>query len=341
MKSILVTGGAGFIGSQFVRQTIAAQLAKVIVLDSLTYAGNLGNLEEVADSALLHFYRGDIADGGLVAGLLLKHQCDAVIHFAAETHVDRSIRRPGKFVQTNVVGTCSLLDAALHHYQSMDEVERRLFRFLHVSTDEVYGQLGESGQFSETSCYAPSSPYAASKASSDHFVRAYFKTYGFPSLITNCSNNYGPFQNVEKLIPSTISKAIRGEALPVYGTGKNVRDWLHVEDHCRALLMVLESGRVGETYSIGGDSELANIDVVRQICAHLDKTIGVPDKSFSDLIRYVDDRPGHDFRYAINHSKITSELGWRPKIEFHSGIARTVDWYVQNNGLATQSGSSP
>jgi dTDP-glucose 4,6-dehydratase len=336
MRSIFVTGGAGFIGSQFVRQSIAANEVDVIVLDALTYAGSLANLVEVADSARLHFYQGSINDRALVTRLLDEHQCIAVINFAAETHVDRSIGSPGDFVRTNVMGTFELLDASLRYYEKLSPEDKSRFRFLHVSTDEVYGQLGETGYFTEDTAYAPSSPYSASKASSDHFVRAYYHTYGLPTLITNCSNNYGPYQFPEKLIPLIIRKASSGEPLPVYGNGLNVRDWLHVEDHCRALQVVLDTGRIGETYNIGGDCELSNIEVVKRICEHVDRLcphLGAPSSS---LIRYVTDRPGHDFRYAIDHSKITRELGWKPQKTFETGIAETIQWYLSHTDWASE-----
>jgi dTDP-glucose 4,6-dehydratase len=342
MKSILVTGGAGFIGSQFVRQTIAANRLNVVVLDALTYAGSRANLAEVADSERLHFYHGSITDRHLVSRLLAEHHCISVINFAAETHVDRSIGRPGDFVRTNVMGTFELLEASLRHFETLSEQDREKFRFLHVSTDEVYGQLGPTGYFTEETSYAPSSPYSASKASSDHFVRAYFHTYGLPTIITNCSNNYGPYQFPEKLIPLIIRKALNGEPLPVYGNGQNVRDWLHVEDHCRALQTVLDNGRTGETYNIGGDCELSNIEVVTRICAHVDQLCPQLKHPSSSLIRYVTDRPGHDFRYAIDHSKITNELGWKPQISFESGIAKTIRWYLSHTEWADevmQSGS--
>lgn len=336
MDSILVTGGAGFIGSQFVRQTIAANRLNVVVLDLLTYAGSMANLAEVADSDRLHFYNGSITDRHLVTRLLTEHKCNSVINFAAETHVDRSIGRPGDFVRTNVMGTFELLEASLRHFETLSEPDKARFRFLHVSTDEVYGQLGETGCFTEETSYSPSSPYSASKASSDHFVRAYFHTYALPTLITNCSNNYGPYQFPEKLIPLVIRRALRGESLPVYGNGKNVRDWLHVEDHCRALQAVLDKGRIGETYNIGGDCELSNIEVVTRICAHVDQLCPQLKQPSSSLIRYVTDRPGHDFRYAIDHSKITNELGWKPQILFESGIAKTIRWYLSHADWANE-----
>tara|TARA_R110002049_G_scaffold72490_2_gene187095 strand:- start:107210 stop:108826 length:1617 start_codon:yes stop_codon:yes gene_type:complete len=330
MKSILVTGGAGFIGSQFVRQTVASNQCYVVVLDSLTYAGNLANLAPVDDSSRLHFFRGNIGDRHLVQRLLRTFECSAVVNFAAETHVDRSIGSPDDFVKTNVLGTFELLEASLRHFESLGQSEQDDFRFLHVSTDEVYGQLGPTGYFTETTAYDPSSPYSASKASSDHFVRAYNRTYGLPTLLTNCSNNYGPFQFPEKLIPLMIRKALNQEPLPVYGNGQNVRDWLHVEDHCRALQLVLDKGRVGETYNIGGGAELTNIEVVTRICQQLDALRPDEGHPSSSLIRYVTDRPGHDFRYAIDYSKIREELGWEPQMSFDAGIAKTIQWYLDN-----------
>ncbi|HEX3437786.1 MAG TPA: dTDP-glucose 4,6-dehydratase [Pseudacidobacterium sp.] len=329
---ILVTGGAGFIGSNFVLNWVKEVGTPVINLDSLTYAGNRNNLRSPDQDARHIFVHGDIADENLVAALLREHKPRAIVHFAAESHVDRSIIEPDAFIQTNVFGTFSLLQAARAYFSDLTVDERKQFRFLHVSTDEVYGSLGpEDPAFSETTAYAPNSPYAASKAASDHLVRAYFHTYGLPMLTTNCSNNYGPFQFPEKLIPLMILNSLEGKPLPVYGDGKNVRDWLFVEDHCSAIRAVLERGRLGETYNIGGSSERANIDVVTMICDLLDElapngSIGARRK----LITYVTDRPGHDRRYAINASKIRTELGWEPAERFESGIRKTVQWYLDH-----------
>jgi dTDP-glucose 4,6-dehydratase len=327
MSTWLVTGGAGFIGGNFVR-TFAHAPQQIVNLDALTYAGNLDNLAGVA-AAQHRFVRGDIADRALVANLLREQRPTAVVNFAAESHVDRSIDGPGEFIQTNVVGTLHLLQSALEYWRTLSGSERDGFRFLHVSTDEVYGSLGAQGRFSETSPYQPNSPYSASKAASDHLVRAFHHTYGLPTLTTNCSNNYGPYQFPEKLIPLMIQKALRGEALPVYGDGRNVRDWLHVEDHCTAIAAVLARGRVGEVYNIGGDAEMENLQVVEQICALLDaqQPLATPRTS---LIRFVTDRPGHDRRYAIDASKTQQETGWKTRHSFASGIRDTVDWYMNN-----------
>ncbi len=328
MPTALITGGAGFIGGNFVRGAIADGWT-VINLDALTYAGNLDTLAGLAAPERHHFVQGDIGDAALVARLLAEHRPQAVINFAAESHVDRSIDGPAAFVQTNVVGTLSLLECARDYWRELTDTERAAFRFLHVSTDEVYGSLGDTGKFTETTPYAPNSPYSASKAASDHLVRAFHHTYGLPVLTTNCSNNYGPFQFPEKLIPLVIAKALAGEPLPVYGDGSNVRDWLYVEDHCAAIRAVLAGGRVGEVYNVGGDAERRNIEVVHTICALLDarrpRADGVPRHS---QIVFVKDRPGHDRRYAIDSSKLQTELGWRPQVDFDAGIARTVDWYL-------------
>ncbi len=331
MKTLLVTGGAGFIGGNFVLGTIAAGGCRIVNLDKLTYAGNLDTLAAVADDPRHVFVRGDIGDRALVERLLAEHRPDAIVNFAAESHVDRSIDGPAAFVQTNVVGTLALLEAALGYWRALDEAGRAAFRFLHVSTDEVYGSLGPTGRFTEETPYAPNSPYSASKAASDHLVRAFHHTYGLPTLTTNCSNNYGPYQFPEKLVPLMIGKALRGESLPVYGDGRNVRDWLYVEDHCEAIRRVLEAGRPGEVYNVGGDAERENIEVVRRILALVDQRRPLPDGATREgLITYVKDRPGHDRRYAIDASKIQRELGWRPRESFESGLARTVDWYLAN-----------
>ncbi len=331
MQSILVTGGAGFIGGEFVRQWIAEEQSPVVNLDKLTYAGNLESLRDVATNPRHVFVQGDIGDPELVAGLLAKHRPQAIVNFAAESHVDRSIDGPAAFVETNVLGTFRLLEEARRHWKSLPEAEQREFRFLHVSTDEVYGSLGPTGKFTETTPYAPNSPYSASKASSDHFVRAYHHTYGLPTLTTNCSNNYGPYQFPEKLIPVMILNCLEGKPLPVYGDGAQVRDWLYVGDHCRAIRTVLARGRVGEVYNIGGDSEKRNLEVVQAICRAVDMLRpGLPHAPCTSLISFVKDRPGHDRRYAIDFGRIERELGWRPSLSFDEAITRTVAWYLEN-----------
>jgi dTDP-glucose 4,6-dehydratase len=331
-NTILVTGGAGFIGSNFVLQWIKNDSASVVNLDLLTYAGNPDNLAALEGDLRHQLVRGDICNAELVAALLREHRPRFIIHFAAESHVDRSIVDPGAFIRTNVQGTFTLLEQARLYWLELDEAGRRDFRFLHISTDEVYGSLGpETPAFSEVTAYAPNSPYAASKAASDHLARAYHHTYGFPVLTTNCSNNYGPFQFPEKLIPLVIQNALEGKPLPVYGDGSNVRDWLFVDDHCSAIRTVLDKGRVGETYNIGGNSERKNLDVVMAICDIVDELR--PDDALGPrrkLITFVADRPGHDRRYAINASKICRELGWRPAVEFESGLRKTVEWYLDH-----------
>lgn len=330
MPTWLVTGGAGFIGGNFVLRAVA-QGVKVVNLDALTYAGNLDTLASIKDNPLHVFAHGDIGDRSLVARLLAEHTPDAVVNFAAESHVDRSIDGPGAFIQTNVVGTLGLLESVRDYWKSLDVERRESFRFLHVSTDEVYGSLGDTGQFTETTPYAPNSPYSASKAASDHLVRAFHHTYGLPVLTTNCSNNYGPYHFPEKLIPLIIARALAGEPLPVYGDGKNVRDWLFVGDHCNAIRTVLQKGRVGETYNVGGNAEKQNIDVVHTICALLDARVPRGDgQPRSSQITFVTDRPGHDRRYAIDASKLRDELGWEPEYTFEQGIGETVDWYLSN-----------
>src|SRR5450631_216249 len=328
---ILVTGGAGFIGSNFVLDWLAASAEAVVNLDKLTYAGNLANLASLAGEERHVFVRGDIADRELLDRLFATHRPRAVVHFAAESHVDRSIVGPAAFVRTNVVGTFELLEAARSYWQGLEPARRDGFRFLHVSTDEVYGSLGpEDPPFSETTPYAPNSPYAASKAASDHLVRAYHHTYGLPTLTTNCSNNYGRFQFPEKLIPLMILNARDGKPLPVYGDGKNVRDWLYVEDHCEAIATVLRGGRPGETYNIGGWNEQPNIEIVQMICDLVDEIVPHAGNPRRELITFVKDRPGHDRRYAIDAGKIERELGWKPKATFESGIRKTVRWYLEN-----------
>src|SRR5688572_7404353 len=322
---LLVTGGAGFIGSNFVLSTIAATGEAIVNLDKLTYAGNLRNLDAVRGDKRHVFVRGDIGDRPLVKRLLEEHRPRAIVHFAAESHVDRSISGPAEFVQTNVVGTFCLLEEAKEYWRQAGGG----FRFLHVSTDEVYGTLGpDDPAFTESTPFAPNSPYAASKAAADHMVRAYHHTYGLPTLTTNCSNNYGPFQFPEKLIPLMIRSALAGEPLPVYGDGRNVRDWLYVLDHCEALRLVLERGRIGATYNIGGESECANLDLVRRLCALLDAAQPRPGGKYAELISFVKDRPGHDRRYAIDISRIRRELGWRPKHSLERGLEQTVRWYL-------------
>lgn len=331
-QTVVVTGGAGFIGSNFVLQWVSRVGSMVVNLDALTYAGNAENLEALKHNPQHILVRGDICDADKVAAVFREHRPKAMVHFAAESHVDRSIADPGAFIRTNVQGTLNLLEQARLYWLQLDAAERAAFRFLDVSTDEVYGSLGpHEGSFSETTAYAPNSPYAASKAASDHLVRAYHHTYGLPVLTTNCSNNYGPFQFPEKLIPLMILNALEGKPLPVYGDGKNVRDWLFVEDHCSAIRAVLERGRVGETYNIGGNSERQNIDVVTTICDLVDEMR--PDPALGSrrkLITYVADRPGHDRRYAINATKIARELNWRPAEKFESGLRKTVAWYLDN-----------
>jgi len=325
----LVTGGAGFIGSNFVLSTVAQAGEPVVNLDKLTYAGSLRNLDALHDDARHTFVQGDICDRALLRKLLEHHRPRAIVHLAAESHVDRSIEGPAEFVQTNVVGTFSLLEEARTYWMQLAAPERAAFRFLHVSTDEVYGSLGPGDPaFTEETPYAPNSPYSASKASSDHLVRAYHHTYGMPTLITNCSNNYGPHQFPEKLIPLMIHNALAGKPLPVYGDGLNVRDWLYVEDHCTALSEVLARGRPGGVYNVGGGAEMTNIDLVRTLCALLDEAKPRTGGSYESLITFVKDRPGHDRRYAIDSGKIRRELGWRPQETFESGLRKTVRWYL-------------
>jgi dTDP-glucose 4,6-dehydratase len=328
--TILVTGGAGFIGSNFILHWIANVSSAVINLDKLTYAGNPSNLAAVSSDRRYKFLQGDICDRELVAELLLTHRPRAIVHFAAESHVDRSIHGPDDFIRTNVNGTFSLLEEARSYWSGLEHQEKTAFRFLHVSTDEVYGSLSPvDPAFTESTRYAPNSPYSASKAASDHLVRAYFHTYGLPTITTNCSNNYGPFQFPEKLIPLVILHAIASKPIPVYGDGQNIRDWLYVADHCEAIRMVLARGRIGDTYNIGGQNELKNLDVVNAICSVLDE-LQPATQPHNKLITYVTDRPGHDRRYAMNIGKIESELGWRPRETFATGIRKTIQWYLEN-----------
>lgn len=328
--TIVVTGGAGFIGSNFVLDWLARHGEPVVNIDKLTYAGNLDNLKGIDPGAAHVFVHGDIGDRDLVDSVLRTHRPRALLNFAAESHVDRSISGPRAFIDTNVVGTFNLLEACRAYFQTLDDAGRAGFRFLQVSTDEVFGSLGpDDAPFCETTPYAPNSPYSASKASADHFVRSYFHTYGLPTLTTNCSNNYGPFQYPEKLIPVMIERALRGQPIPIYGDGQNVRDWLYVKDHCDALQVVLDRGRAGETYAIGGNNEIRNLDVANTVCRLLDELVPRP-TPYADLVAFVSDRPGHDRRYAIDASKLQAELGWRPAESFSSGIAKTVQWYLDN-----------
>ena len=327
MKTILVTGGCGFIGSNFIQHVIKTSTYNIINLDKLTYAGNLMNLASVSKDRHL-FVRGDICDKDFLESLFNRYEFHSVVHFAAESHVDRSIDGPTDFIQTNIVGTLNLLETSKKYILKSKHKE---FKFLHVSTDEVYGSLGVNGKFFENTAYDPSSPYSASKAGSDHLVRAWNRTYDLPTLITNCSNNYGPYQFPEKLIPLMIINAMNNKPLPVYGKGENVRDWLYVFDHCEALLMVLEGGAIGETYNIGGANEIKNLNVVEIICDVLDRCFPNRNKkSYKELITFVQDRPGHDFRYAIDATKINSKLGWSPKESFESGLEKTILWYINN-----------
>jgi dTDP-glucose 4,6-dehydratase len=330
-NTILVTGGAGFIGSNFILQRMEKDTASFVNLDKLTYAGNLRNLETITNDERYEFVHGDIGDRSLVGRLLEQHEPRALVHFAAESHVDRSIRGPDDFIRTNVDGTFALLEEVRAYWTALADEERKHFRFLHVSTDEVYGSLGPNDPpFSESTAYAPNSPYSASKAASDHLVRAYHHTYGLPTLTTNCSNNYGRFQFPEKLIPLMILNARDGKPLPVYGDGQNVRDWLYVEDHCEAIATVLATGRPGETYNIGGWSEKRNLEIVDTICGMVDEMAPRQGRVCRELIKFVKDRPGHDRRYAMDARKIERELGWRPQETFESGIRKTVRWYLDN-----------
>ena len=335
-KTLLVTGGAGFIGSALVRHLLRNTDSKVVNVDALTYAGNLESLAEVLPDERYTFEQVDVCDALEVASVFRTHQPDAVLHLAAESHVDRSIDGAAPFIQTNVVGTYTLLEAARNFWRGLPPEKQESFRFLHVSTDEVFGSLGTSGAFNEQTAYAPRSPYSASKASSDHLVRAWHETHGLPVLITNCSNNYGPYQFPEKLIPVAILNALRGQPIPVYGDGSNVRDWLYVDDHVRALLAVLDGGRVGETYLVGGRSERSNLDVVRLVCSIMDEVVETPAVPRHDaLLTFVADRPGHDWRYAIDPGRLETELGWAPVETFATGLRKTVRWYLDHQDWCT------
>ncbi len=349
MRTLIVTGGAGFIGSNFVHMALARSDARVVIVDRLTYAGNLQNLAEVAGSRRFQFVKADIADRTALEEIFREHQPTAVVNFAAESHVDRSIDGPRAFVHTNLDGTFELLEASRRHVARLEPGARPHFRFLHVSTDEVYGSLGPTGAFDETTPYEPNSPYSASKAGADHLVRAYHTTYGLPSLITNCSNNYGPYQFPEKLIPLMILNAVEGKELPIYGDGKNVRDWIYVADHCAGIWVVLDRGRVGEKYNIGSNNERTNLEIVDAICAQLEALVPAAENPalssgvdrYEDLKTFVEDRPGHDRRYAIDARKVRNELGWRSEYDLDTGLARTVRWYLDNRDWceAVQSGT--
>jgi dTDP-glucose 4,6-dehydratase len=337
MKKFLVTGGAGFIGSNFILKARTEKWADIINLDKLTYASSPQTLEALRDDTGYEFVHGDIGDLELIQKILADHQPTAILNFAAESHVDRSIVSPQDFIQTNIFGTFQLLEASKAYYAQLASPQREQFRFLHISTDEVYGSLSQTDPaFREDTPYAPNSPYAASKAGSDHLVRAYHHTYGLPTLTTNCSNNYGPRQFPEKLIPLILLNALQGKPLPIYGDGMNIRDWLYVEDHCDAIYLVLEQSAVGETYNVGGNNEVANIEVVKQICAILDRLAPKPNFNYASLITFVKDRPGHDRRYAINCGKILKDLGWEPKESFETGLFKTIEWYLSNSAWVEQ-----
>jgi dTDP-glucose 4,6-dehydratase len=327
LRTILVTGGAGFIGSCFVRRRLAAG-DRVINYDKLTYAGHVESVPEFGEQHIL--VQADICDAEQFAATLADYQPNSVVHFAAESHVDRSIDGPAEFIRTNVNGTCTILEASLHYFRQLSSDRQEAFRYLHVSTDEVYGSLGDEGVFTEETPYAPNSPYSASKASSDLFARAYEKTFGLPTLISNCSNNYGPYQFPEKLIPLMVLNALEGRDLPIYGDGKNIRDWLYVEDHCAALERILESGRIGQTYNVGGNTEKSNLQIVHAICTIVDRLQGRASGVTEKQIRFVEDRPGHDRRYAVGTEKIRDELGWQPAMTFEQGLEQTIRWYVEN-----------
>ncbi len=339
METMIVTGGAGFIGSNFVRLALARTTARVVVVDKLTYAGNLRSLDDVLPSPRVAFIQADIADRAAMAEVFRTHQPTAVVNFAAESHVDRSIDDPRPFIETNIVGVFVLLETARRFIATLDLSRRSAFRFLHISTDEVYGTLGATGAFAETTPYAPNSPYAASKASADHLVRAYYETYGLPTLLTNCSNNYGPYQFPEKLIPLLLLNALEGKPLPIYGTGGNVRDWLYVEDHCAGILLVLQRGQVGGKYNLGGGNERTNLEIVDRLCALLEGIVPAATNPalvrqgitrYDALKRFVPDRPGHDWRYAIDATKVRSELGWTPAHDFEQGLTQTIRWYLDH-----------
>jgi len=337
MRTVLVTGGAGFIGGNFVHHVIARSAVKVINLDLLTYAGNLNTLGSLRDHPRHVFIHGDIGDRVLLKQIFTQHHPDAIVHFAAESHVDRSIDGPTTFIQTNVVGTFSLLESTREYWMNLEAEAKQRFRFLHVSTDEVYGSLGPTGRFTEHTPYAPNSPYSASKAASDHLVRAWHHTYGLPVLTTHCSNNYGSYQFPEKLIPLCIQKALAGQALPIYGDGSNIRDWLYVEDHCRAIVRVLEAGKPGQVYNVGGNSERTNLQVIDTVCALLDELVPTsPYCPHHNLKTFVADRPGHDHRYAIDATKLMTELNWQPSETFNSGLTKTVQWYLDNKHWVQQ-----
>lgn len=331
MTKVLVTGGAGFIGSAVIRKLIQKTEMSVVNVDKLTYAGNLSSVEEVSTSPRYHFERIDICDVDAIEQVFHRHEPDAVMHLAAESHVDRSIDGPGEFIHTNIVGTYVLLQQARKYWTSLPAAKRTQFRFHHVSTDEVYGSLGDTGYFTETTPYRPNSPYSASKAAADHLVRAWHKTFGLPVVISNCSNNYGPYQFPEKLIPLCISKALSGAPLPIYGKGDNVRDWLYVCDHADALLTIMNKGSIGEVYNVGGNSEKTNLETINALCSILDSLRPRGDgKKYAEQISFVEDRPGHDKRYAIDASKLQEELGWEPQETFDSGLRKTIDWYLNN-----------
>ncbi|MEP7336413.1 MAG: dTDP-glucose 4,6-dehydratase, partial [Acidobacteriota bacterium] len=339
MQTIIVTGGAGFIGANFVRYALAQTDAQLVIVDKLTYAGNLASLEAELKDPRVKFVEGDIANQNVMQSVFNEHQPTAIVNFAAESHVDRSIDDPSPFIETNIVGTFVLLETARKYIAKLEEEQQRAFRFLHVSTDEVYGSLGETGLFSETTPYAPNSPYAASKASADHLVRAWHETFGLPTIITNCSNNYGPLQFPEKLIPLMVLNTMDGKPLPIYGDGGNIRDWLYVEDHCSGILLALQNGQPGEKYNIGGGNERTNLQIVDRICAEVENVLPAAENpklkeqgktSYQDLKVFVADRPGHDKRYAIDASKIRAELGWQPAYDFEAGLAKTIRWYFEN-----------